>query len=78
MFSVQSQWVKRCLSTEDANGFPSGSLGLGAEEYDLEWWPHLERRIGFTLYVALNVMPVSVLTLGFLALIPASILPRIW
>jgi hypothetical protein len=62
---TRATFHKRCTSTCDPAGFPEGSLGLGAAQAKLEFWPHAERLTGFSLYVALNVMPVS---LGPLAL----------
>ena len=41
---------------------------------EITWWPHLERKVGFTLYVALNVTPVGIV-LSFISwlLLPGSI-----
>ena len=60
--------VAHWLKHSSQGPFPSGSLGLKAKQYPIEFWPHLERIFGTSLYVALNVIPVSLLplTLGWI------------
>jgi hypothetical protein len=53
-------WPKHCRSTSDKAGFPTNTLSSTAE---IEEWPHWERKVGFALYVSLNVIPVSLLPL---------------
>ena len=42
--------------TDDVAGFRPNSLNTVTA---IEKWPHVERTIGFALYVALNVIPAS-------------------